>query len=165
MKTTTVSDLALTTKTCVQISDSATLVEAVHALRSNGGLPLVVLHDGAIRGIVTERELVLHGMLAEGGRLSTSLCVGDVMTPVTVTITEDSTVADILPAIDELKTVVPVTRKGHLIGVIRTPELLRLVLDKETKHGVFTRAAEEAEVFLSAPIWQSLMNLLAEAGI
>ena len=165
MREQTVGDLALPLRNFQEVVHSGSLISAVHALRVSSGLPLVVMRHGAVVGVVTERELILRGMQAEGSSLSSSLQISDVMTPVHTTISEDTTLAEVLEAFDAGIGVLPMLRQGQLIGVVRAQDLVRLLAPAGGEAGILDRAATETKVALSSPIWQELLYMLAEAGI
>ncbi|MBM4250649.1 MAG: CBS domain-containing protein [Deltaproteobacteria bacterium] len=165
MREQTVGDLALPLKNFQEVLHSDSLRHAAHALRANHGLPLVVMRHGAAVGVVTERELILRGLQAEGAGLSVSLHVSDVMAPVHVTITEDTTLAEVLEAFAGGVPALPMMRQGQVVGVIRAQDLVRLLAPNEAQPGILDRATTETKVALSSPIWQELLYMLAEAGI
>lgn len=165
MREQTVGDLALPLKNFQEVLHSDSLLHAACALRANQGLPLVVMRHGAAVGVVTERELILRGMQAEGSGLSASLHASDVMTPVHTTITEDTTLAEVLEAFAAGVVALPMMRQGQVVGVIRAQDLVRLLTPRDEQAGIFERATTETKVALSSPIWQELLYMLAEAGI
>ncbi len=165
MKEQKVGDLVLPLKNFQEVLHSDSLLSAIHTLRSNAGLPLVVLRHGEVVGVVTESELVLKGMQAEGAAISASLHVSDVMTPVQMTVSEETTLSEVLEAFHSGIAMLPLTRQGRVVAVIRPQDILRLVTQLGKQPGIFSRAAAEAEIAMSSPVWQELLNLLAEVGI
>ena len=163
MKAKTIGDVATAQRSFLTIDHTKHLGDAVRALRTADGRPLVVTRDGAIAGLLTESDLFARGLSDDGLSFNSKLPVADVMTKIDLVVTEATTLAEAIVAMERQGPWLPVTRDGQVIALVTAFDLLRLVTNPHP--GVLSRAAEETEVMLSAPVWQGLLNLLAEAGI
>jgi len=110
-----------------QIAPSATVYEAVAemALRSVGALPVV--SEGALVGIVTERDYARKVILQ--GRSSPHTTVGEIMTPSPVSITPEFTVQECL----RIMTVrrfrhLPVVEECKLCGILSIGDLVASII-------------------------------------
>jgi signal-transduction protein with cAMP-binding, CBS, and nucleotidyltransferase domain len=163
MKAKTIGDVATAQRSFLTINHTEHVSAAARALRTACAQPLVVMRDGALAGLVTESDLFARGMNDDGLSLDSKLTVADVMTKIGLVVTESTTLAEAIVAMERQGPWLPVTRDGQVVALVTAVDLLRLVTSPQP--GVLTRAAEETEVMLSAPVWQGLLNLLAEAGI
>lgn len=109
----------------VVIPRSTTVAVAAKALADAGVGSLIVVDDGVVVGIVTDRDLVLRAMAT---RMPLDVPIGSVMTPDVVTVTAEDSIEDVyaifrkvpfrrLPVVDP--------DDGHrVIGVIAVDDLL-----------------------------------------
>jgi acetoin utilization protein AcuB len=97
---------------------------AFHLLKKYGFRQFPVVKDGALIGMVTDRDL--RPALTE-----MDLRVDDVMTPNPVTILEDATVEEAARIISDRKfNALPVVSStGELVGIITVTDILRSFLD------------------------------------
>jgi CBS-domain-containing membrane protein len=110
-----------------QIAPSATVYEAVAemAQRSVGALPVV--SDGALVGIVTERDYARKVILQ--GRSSPHTTVREIMTASPVTITPDATVEQCLRIMTARRfRHLPVVDEGKLCGIISIGDLVAAII-------------------------------------
>jgi acetoin utilization protein AcuB len=119
--------------TCALATDRLdTVDEVMQALRVRHA---PVVEDGRLIGIVSDRDLLLHATTDDDGRLRfpEGLTVASVMRAAVVTCRETTTVAEAAGTMLELKIdSLPVTdRRGHLIGLLTTSDVLRLVRDRD----------------------------------
>ena len=127
-----------------QIAPSATVYDAVSemAQRSVGALP-VVSEDGALVGIITERDYARKVILQ--GRSSPHTSVSEIMTASPITVTPEFTVQQCL----RIMTVrrfrhLPVVEEGNLIGMISIGDLVAAIIANQA----FT--IETMEKYISA---------------
>jgi CBS domain-containing protein len=110
-----------------QIAPSATVYEAVAEMahRSVGALPVV--SEGALVGIVTERDYARKVILQ--GRSSPHTTVREIMTPSPITITPDFTVEHCLRMMTARRfRHLPVVEEGTLCGIISIGDLVAAII-------------------------------------
>ena len=109
------------------IDHEATLAEAAEALAADGIGALVVLRQGRLAGLLSERDVVVH---ATAGVDLTHLLVGDVMAVDLVVVTPDTTV---LEAAREMVTAdvrhLPVVTEDRIAGVVSVRDVLAVLVD------------------------------------
>lgn len=108
------------------ISPDATAAEAVQQMRQAAVGCLLVAHNGSVRGIISERDLV---MKASGGEL-TGLVVRDLMTADPVVLRPDDSVAVAIHkmAVGGFRHI-PLVIDGHATGIVSARDLFRYILD------------------------------------
>jgi CBS domain-containing protein len=102
----------------VTLSSDASLIEAAKRMRDNDiGDVLIVEADGRLRGIVTDRDMVVRGLADERDARSTT--IGDVCSPDLVAVGADED-ADRAVQLMRERAVrrIPVVDGGQLVGVI-----------------------------------------------
>lgn len=110
------------TKDPITLSGDATAMEAAKEMREKDIGPVLVADDGNIRGIVTDRDIVLR-VVAEGKDPSTttleSICTAQLMT-----LEPDSPVGAAIAMMKE-KAIrrVPVVKDGHAVGIVSLGDL------------------------------------------
>jgi CBS domain-containing protein len=162
--------------------------EALAAMRAAGVQHLVVVDGGGVAGIVEARDFIEHALAVDGTSMNASLTVADVMTRVPACAAESTTLESALALMERYGvSVLPVLRGSALVGTITESELLRAVgrhlaeahgaddgaaAATEGGHdaagseaGEGGRAAARSQVFMSNPLIQNAMELLAQAGI
>lgn len=93
------------------------------------GLPVVDERDGQVIGVVTEFDLL---KAAQEGKDLQSVTAEDIMSPVPLTVEEDTSVAEIIKLMVENNMIrVPVVTKGKLIGVIARADILCHLIEPE----------------------------------
>ncbi len=110
----------------ITVREDTPISEAAHLLVEHqvSGLP-VVDSERAVRGIITERDVLLRHELIR--------CVGDIMTPDVITIEELTPLADIAQVLLEhgIKRV-PVVSGNRLVGIVSRTDVIRGQLPLET---------------------------------
>jgi CBS domain-containing protein len=108
----------------IALEDSATVFEAARAMRDGDFGSIIVLKDGAVFGVVTDRDVVVRAV-AEGRDMQamtlTEICSGDVTTVAPGDSVDDA--ADLM----QKKAIrrVPVVDKGRLVGVVSLGDLAK----------------------------------------
>ena len=108
------------------------VVDAVGMLAGKriGALP--VMKDGAVAGIVSERDVIY--CLAERGHSALDLSVGDIMTSPAVTVTPDTKVDDALALMTKRRfRHFPVVDEDTLVAFISIGDLVKSKID-EVEH-------------------------------
>ena len=127
-----VSELMRPTTSYVDVSD--TVSGAARLMRDTGSAPLVVMRDGAVQGVITERDMVL-GCMADG-HLSWECSVQRHLIPQRQTITPDTHVGDAsLMIIDGEIDFLPVVGDTGLVGILSS-EAIFGAIDRETAYSI-----------------------------
>jgi len=96
---------------------------------------LPVVRAGALIGMLSDRDVLVHGKLAGNGafQVPDKLIVADAMTPVPLETCEASTsVSDLAKVMIEKKIdAVPVVRGLHLVGLVTTTDLIELLIERD----------------------------------
>lgn len=115
----TVSELMTPHPTVVEVTDTVRAVAQTMATQDVGSL--VVAEDGAVVGIVTDRDLVVRG-LAEGIGLDAP--VGQLATVHPLTVAPGDDLADVVRIMrDKAVRRVPVVEDGQAVGVLSIGDL------------------------------------------
>jgi CBS domain-containing protein len=106
----------------VSLAPDASIVEAARAMRDHDIGDVLVASDEGLRGIVTDRDLVVR-VLAEGGDVAgTALeecCSGDV-----VTVEASARIGDAVEVVrDKAIRRIPVVENGHPVGIVSLGDL------------------------------------------
>ena len=92
------------------------------------GMP-VAERDGTVVGIVTEADILRA--LGEGKALET-LTASDIMTAKPASVDVETPITEIIQILQEHRIIrVPVTERGHLVGIISRSDIIRAVLEPE----------------------------------
>lgn len=149
----------------VIIDMDSSLADAVLKMRTHGIHHLIVMCNGRVCGVVSDRDIYARGLAGSGTLLDASRSVRDVMTTVTETIDEDTDLRTALEVMhDHGVSALPLTRGGRLFGIITETDLFR-VLDRTLHEDEAPTPRERGKLILANPVVQSAMNLVAQAGI
>lgn len=109
----------------ITISPEASAAEAARLLSHYdiGSLP-VAQSDGKLRGIITDRDIVLRCVAGDGEPYQTN--VSDLMTRNVVTISPDADIREAasLMSAEKIRRL-PVTKSGKLVGIISLADIAR----------------------------------------
>ena len=106
----------------VTCSSSAPLRDAAEYMRDHDIGDVLVVDDGAIRGIVTDRDIVVR-CVAEGGDTRQAK-VGDVCTSNLTTVPADATIQDAARIMrDQALRRLPVVDRGKPVGIVSLGDL------------------------------------------
>jgi CBS domain-containing protein len=106
------------------IDPAATVLAAVRLMEEKNIGFLVVLHNGAIVGVVSERDCLRRVMLA--GKSPEATAVGDIMVKSVIKAGIEDSFAECLRLMHAHKVRhLPVLREGRLVGVVSIRDLLR----------------------------------------
>jgi CBS domain-containing protein len=115
------------TRQPITLEDTATLMEAARTMRDANIGDVIVVRDGVICGVVTDRDIVIRA-IAEGRDPKTAQ-LRDISTTEVATVAPDESVDNVINLMRE-KAVrrVPVVEAGRPVGVISIGDL---ALDKD----------------------------------
>ena len=139
MKNVKVRDLMTTELTTLGRNDRLDVADEILAMGRIRHLPIV--EDGAVVGIVSQRDLFRSGLAAAVGigtntrrKLLQGLLVKEVMSEPVVTVGPDATVQDAARLMVENKIgCLPVVSEGRLQGLVTETDLLRYVADGQAR--------------------------------
>jgi CBS domain-containing protein len=107
------------------IEHQATLTEAAEALTADTIGALIVLHEGGLVGVLSERDVVVH--VAAGANLS-HLLVEDVMATDVVTVQSDVTITDAARTMVESEVRhLPVMQDNLIAGVVSIRDVVAVL--------------------------------------
>jgi CBS domain-containing protein len=118
--------------TVVTVTPETTIRELLGVLAEHNIGACVVCSDDAIRGIVSERDVVrrLH---ADGAAVAVESTVGAIMTADVTVCSPADAVEDILGVMTELRIRhLPVVDEGRLIGIVSIGDLVKYRIDELT---------------------------------
>jgi signal-transduction protein with cAMP-binding, CBS, and nucleotidyltransferase domain len=112
------------TKKPVALEHTATVVEAAQAMRDGNFGTVIVVKDGKVCGVVTDRDIVIRAVAgSHDPRLAT---LGEICTEDVMTVEADEPVAKVVMLMRE-KAIrrVPVVEDGRPVGVISLGDLAK----------------------------------------
>ncbi len=110
------------TTSVVGLAESASLVEAARHMRLSDIGDVLVLDGDRVRGIVTDRDIVVRALAADLDPALTT--VGDIATPEPLWIGPDRPAAEAVQMMrDAALRRLPVCTNGHLVGVVSLGDL------------------------------------------
>jgi len=114
----------------LSILPSATVFEAITKMAEHGVGALVVLEDGRLVGIITERDYARKVILK--GRSSKDTLVREIMTPDPVTVRPEQTVTECMELMtDKRIRHLPVVSEGKLMGIISIGDVVKEVISHQ----------------------------------
>ena len=112
------------------IGPDATVYEALELLADKNVGALVVVTDGRVCGIISERDYARKIVLKRRDSRHTS--VGDIMTAEVRTITKDESVADCMESITEHHIRhLPVVENEELVGIVSVGDVVKAVMAEQ----------------------------------
>lgn len=116
-------------KEVISIGPARSVAEAAGILAERRIGALLVIEDGAVVGIFSERDVVY--CLKDGGRDALDRKVGDVMTAPAVTVTLDEPVMGALSLMTRRRIRhLPVMEGGKVIGLVSIGDLVKYRIDR-----------------------------------
>jgi len=113
------------------VTTSSTVYDALSAMAEKNIGALVVVDDGALAGILSERDYARKVVLV--GKLSRDTPVGDIMTPDPVTVTSDTSVRSCMEVMtDNRFRHLPVVDDGDLVGLISIGDVVSAVIEEQS---------------------------------
>ncbi|HPF35664.1 MAG TPA: CBS domain-containing protein [Candidatus Krumholzibacteria bacterium] len=116
-----------------QISPDATVYEAIAAMVEHGVGSLLVTHDGAIEGIVTERDYLAK--VALQGRASRTTKVREIMSANPICVDPEQDVAEAMAVMSEARIRhLPLMKDGKLAGMISIGDCVKQISHDRKAH-------------------------------
>lgn len=113
------------------VSTASTVFDALSAMADKNIGALVVVDDGEVVGIVSERDYARKVILE--GKESRDTPVGAIMTPDPVTVTRDASVQSCMELMtDNRFRHLPVMDGDELVGVVSIGDVVRAVIEEQT---------------------------------
>ena len=114
----------------VSISPNATVYEAIAEMARREVGALLVLSDGALVGIVSERDYARKVILQ--GRSSKETVVQEIMTPSPITVKPADTIDECLRIVtDKRIRHLPVMEEGELKGLVSIGDLVKAIISSQ----------------------------------
>jgi CBS domain-containing protein len=112
------------------IGPDSCVYDALEVLEDKNVGALVVVQDGVLIGIFTERDYARKVVLK--GRSSKDTCVGDIMTDSPIYVSPENTIEDCMQIMtDKYIRHLPVLDNGKLLGVISIGDVVRYVIEEK----------------------------------
>jgi CBS domain-containing protein len=116
---------------CVAPKDSVLQAIEIMATRHVGAL--LVMEQGALLGIISERDYARKVILKK--RSSHDTEVGDIMSAPAVTVSPEDTVHRCMQLMTEGRfRHLPVVRAGQVVGMLSIGDLVKAVIEEQSKH-------------------------------
>ncbi|MDE2338441.1 MAG: CBS domain-containing protein [Gammaproteobacteria bacterium] len=114
------------------IAPDAPVLEAVRSMAEHGVGALLVMRDGVLTGIVSERDYARKVVLR--GRASAQTPVADIMSSPVLTVAPDATVQHCMVLMTERRIRhLPVVHTGRVIGVVSIGDLVKSVIEDQQR--------------------------------
>ena len=128
--TTTVRQILRGRHEVYKVAPEATVIEALRLMAEKNVGAVLVLSEGRLVGIFSERDYARKLVLQ--GKSSNHTPVSEVMTPKVVTIDPARTAGECMALMTEKRfRHLPVIEKGELIGVISIGDVVRAVVEEQ----------------------------------
>ncbi len=112
------------------IGVNASVYEALEEMAARNVGALLVMADGELRGILSERDYARKVILVDRGSRETM--VSEIMTSDLVTVSSTTTVASCMQLMTDARIRhLPVVDDGRLVGVISIGDVVRAVIDEQ----------------------------------
>ncbi|MGE5892840.1 MAG: CBS domain-containing protein [bacterium] len=112
------------------ISSRATVYEALEKMAEKDVGVLVVIDDGRLVGIFSERDYARKVILK--GKASKDTSVGELMTTTIFSVTPENTLRESLTLMTARQIRhLPVLKQGQLVGVITLGDVVRMIISKQ----------------------------------
>jgi acetoin utilization protein AcuB len=110
----------------VENDDAALAYQQMAAIETHH---IPVVRDGLVVGMLSDREIFLHGHLRNGKVIAPNKSVGEVMTSPVVTCRPDQSISSVAALMIDFKLYgLPVVDgEGKLVGILTSTDLLRLL--------------------------------------
>jgi CBS domain-containing protein len=122
--------LALKGSTVWSVSPQAPVLEAIRLMAEKHIGELIVVKDGDLVGIVSERDYARKVILM--GRSSAELPVAEIMTAAVTTVSPDETVHRCMEICTERRIRhLPVVEKSRIVGIVSIGDLVKAVIEEQ----------------------------------
>lgn len=122
--------LAAKGSTVWSVSPQAPVLEAIRLMADKHIGALIVVKDGDLVGIISERDYARKVILM--GRSSAELPVAEIMTSPVTTVSPDDTVHRCMEICTERRIRhLPVVEKGRVVGIVSIGDLVKAVIEEQ----------------------------------
>lgn len=112
------------------ISPDATVFDAIKLMSERGVGALLVMQDGRLTGVISERDYTRKIILK--GRSSSSTTVQEIMTSNIITLTPDNNVDQCMALMNENQIRhLPIVEDGRVIGVVTIMDVIKNILSEK----------------------------------
>jgi len=119
-------------QTVYTIHPEATVLEAISLMADKGIGAIVVVHEGKVAGILSERDYTRKIALMQ--RKSFDTTVSEIMTAKVLTVSRNTTVEDCLELMtDKHLRHLPIVENDELLGLISIGDLVKAAMDDQHK--------------------------------
>ena len=117
------------------VTSGSTIAEAVDLLNSKKIGAVVVVDDGKVAGILSERDIVRH--LGKDWAALASRPVSDVMTRAVVSVSRFATVADVMERMTERRIRhMPIVEEGELVGIVSIGDVVKRKIEETEQEAI-----------------------------
>lgn len=114
----------------ISIQPDASVLDAIKLMADKGISSVLVIEDGNLAGILTERDYARKVIIK--GRASDTTPVSDIMTSEVITVTSDQTVNKCMEIMTTKKCRhLPVVDDGELVGLISIGDLVNAIISSQ----------------------------------
>jgi len=110
------------------IDTEATIIEACKRLYRNKVGSLIVLEEGILKGIITERDIISKVVILNKDPNNTT--VEEIMSQDVITINQNANVEDAIELMNskEIKKIPVISETGNLVGILTTSDIKHMIL-------------------------------------
>ena len=110
------------------IDTEATIIEACKRLYRNKVGSLIVLEEGILKGIITERDIIAKVVILNKDPNNTT--VEEIMSQDVITINQNANVEDAIKLMNskEIKKIPVISETGNLVGILTTSDIKHMIL-------------------------------------
>jgi CBS domain-containing protein len=122
-------------RTVTTVASGSTIAAAVDLLNRNKIGAVVVVDDGKVVGILSERDVVRH--LGRDWAALASRPVSDVMTRNVVSVSRFATVADVMERMTEKRIRhMPIVENGELVGIVSIGDVVKRKIEETEQEAI-----------------------------
>jgi CBS domain-containing protein len=150
----------------ITVSPETPVEEAIARMRESEVHHLIVMKEGCFLGIVSSRDLVIHGQGSDWIGATRRIPVSEAMRVNVPSITEETDVRTALSLmLRNATTGLPLKRNGEVVDVVTETDMLRVLETTLEKSHRLADVAAEGEAVLAHPLTQNFIKALSDAGI
>ncbi len=112
----------------VTMKPEGTVYEAAKLMKENNIGSIVVMEEGKLRGIVTERDLITRYIAMEDGRRPEEVRISEIMTDDPITIRDNADIDEAARVMIEnnIRRLIVVNYDGKVVGIVSSRDILRI---------------------------------------
>lgn len=141
-------------------------LHALRHMRTHSIHHLTVLDEGAVVGIVSDRDILARAELSGDAAWMDGIVISDVMAPLNHGLSEQATLRE---AVHEMWkqscSAMPITLGNELIGIVTETDVVRVLAKAMKRESSLLDASGRMNAALGNVVVQSALQLLGEAGI